>query len=130
MKSKYSVAWVPKITQTKSKYKAQTTTIDGHKFDSKKEAMYYLKLKDRVAKGEITDLELQPKYLLQESYKAKDGSTVRAIHYIADFRYKEDGKVVVVDVKSRITEANPVYRLKRKMLGYHYPDLDFREVVM
>ena len=41
-----------------NKYNAVKTTIDGIKFDSKKEAKYYLYLKDKLEKGEIYNLEL------------------------------------------------------------------------
>lgn len=111
------------------KYRNSKITVDGHTFDSRREAIIYNGLKLSEEAGVISDLELQPKFVLQPSFKDKEGKTQRAITYLADFRYKEkDGHVVVVDVKSRITEANPVYRLKRKMLLYHFPDIDFREM--
>ena len=112
-----------------AKYRNDKITVDGHVFDSKREAIIYNGLKISEESGVIHDLELQPRFVLQPSFKDKNGKTQRAITYVADFRYKEkDGHVVVVDVKSKITEANPVYRLKRKMLQYHFPDIDFREM--
>ena len=36
--------------------------------------------------SEISDLELQPRFLLQESFK-KNGKTYRKIEYVADFAY-------------------------------------------
>lgn len=132
MNNKYSVAWTPKfVVKNKSKYKAVKTVVDGIKFDSKKEANYYLMLKQMQQQGKISSLKLQPKFLLQEGYIGRDGKRVRAITYIADFQYTdEDGNNIVVDVKSKITEANPVYRLKKKMFGYLYPDYEFVEKVM
>lgn len=46
------------------------------------------------------------------------GKTIREIAYVADFVYMENGKQVVEDVKSDITRANPVYKIKKKMLMY------------
>lgn len=113
----------------KPKYRNSKVTVDGHVFDSVREATVYNGLKMSEEAGVITDLELQPRFLLQPSFKDREGKTQRAITYFADFRYKEkDGHTVVVDVKSRITAENPVYRLKKKMLMYRFPDIDFREM--
>lgn len=37
--------------------------------------------------------------------------------YVADATYLEAGRLVVEDTKSKITKANPVYRLKKRMLA-------------
>lgn len=112
----------------KSKYNNERVTIDGHTFDSKAEAREYEQLKLLKRAGAIKSIELQPKFLLQPGYE-RNGKKVRAIYYIADFRViTADDKEIVIDVKSEITEKNKVYRLKRSMLLYRYPDLDFREV--
>ena len=47
-----------------SKYRAVKTTIDGVVFDSKKEAARYVELKLCEKYGYISNLELQPKYIL------------------------------------------------------------------
>lgn len=107
-----------------SKYGNKKTVVDGFKFDSKKEADRYLVLKDMLMHDEIEDLQLQPKFLLQENYKYK-GETIRKIYYIADFSYKKEGNLVVEDVKGKKTD---VYKLKRKLFLYRYKDIDFREV--
>lgn len=103
-----------------SKYNSRKTIVDGIKFDSLKEANRYydLKLLERV--GEIKDLELQPRFLLQESFKLR-GVTHRKIEYVADFKYfdvKED-IVVVEDSKGFKTD---VYRLKKKLFLKLYGD--------
>lgn len=92
--------------------------------DGKKESERYLVLKDMLRKKEITELQLQPKFLLQDSFKYKD-KVERKIYYIADFSYKKDGKLIVEDVKGKKTD---VYKLKRKLFLYKYTDIDFREV--
>ena len=114
-----------------SKYRNVKTTVDGFTFDSKKEAVYYRQLKLLLAAGKIRDLDLQPRFELQPGYRAPGGVWIRPITYVADFRYveAENNQEVVVDVKSRITEQNPVYRLKRKLLLYRYPKIKFVEVL-
>ena len=52
-----------------NKYYNQKITIDGHEFPSKKEGNRYLELKLLQKAGEISNLELQPRFLLQESFK-------------------------------------------------------------
>lgn len=96
-----------------NKYKNNKVTIDGIRFDSQKEAGRYLVLKQMQKNGEITNLELQPEFVLQEKFRF-EGKAVRAIKYIADFRYKDkEGNVIIEDVKGMKTE---VYKIKKKML--------------
>ena len=67
--------------------------------DSKEEYRYYELLEEKKAQGLIINFELQPKYLLQPSFKY-NGKTSRAIHYIADFLiYHLDGTEEVIDIK-------------------------------
>jgi hypothetical protein len=102
------------------KYNAQRTQVDGITFDSKKEAKEYqnLKLLERV--GAITDLQLQPAFLLQAAYMDSSGKRQRAIHYVADFAYTQEGRRIVVDVKGMQT---PVFKLKAKLFGEKFPEL-------
>ena len=69
-----------------NKYFNKKTVVDGIQFDSKLEANRYCELKLLEKSGEIKDLKLQPKFLLQESFK-KNGKTYRKVEYIADFTY-------------------------------------------
>lgn len=108
----------------KSKYGNKKVVIDGIKFDSKKEAIRYSELMLLEKTGEITDLKLQQRYILQESFKI-DGKTIRAITYIADFTYKDkNGDLVVEDVKGMKTQ---VYNIKRKMFAKRY-GIEIKEV--
>jgi len=108
----------------KHKYNAKPIEFDGFKFDSKKEAKRYLELKMLERAGVISNLILQPKFLLQDSFKYK-GKTQRAIFYIADFEYIKDGKRIVEDVKGVKTE---VYKLKKKLFLKKYPQVEFKEI--
>lgn len=91
-------------------------------FDSIAESKRYKELELLQRVGEIQDLQLQPKFLLQESFK-KNGKTYRKIEYIADFKYIENGKTIVEDVKGIQTD---VFKLKHKIFEKVYPDLELR----
>lgn len=107
-----------------NKYRNKKVRLDGKIFDSKKEAYRYAELKMLEKCGVIENLELQPVFLLQESFK-KNGKTFRKIEYIADFKYIKNGNVVVEDAKGMKTE---VYKLKKKLFEYKYPELKITEV--
>lgn len=107
-----------------SKYGNKKVLIDGIKFDSMAEGRRYKELKLLQRAGIIKELELQPKFLLQESFK-KNGKTYRKVEYIADFQYIENGKVVVEDVKGKETE---VFKIKHKLFEYKYRDLELKLV--
>lgn len=105
-----------------SKYKNKKTQIDMYIFDSTKEAKRYRELKLLEMAGEISNLELQPRFLLQESFK-KNGKTYRKIEYVADFKYIEKGKTIVEDVKGLQTD---VFKIKHKLFEKKYPELELR----
>ena len=50
------------------------------------ESRRYKELKLLERAGEISNLKLQPRFLLQDSFK-KNGKTYRKIEYVADFMY-------------------------------------------
>ena len=110
-----------------SKYRAVKTTIDGVTFASKKEAARYVELRLCEKYGVISNLELQPKYVLVSKFTTRSGEKIRELAYVADFRYVDTstGLTVVEDVKGMKTD---VYKIKRKLLLWRYPDIDFREV--
>ena len=108
-----------------NKYHAKKVVFDGITFDSRKEGLYYLKLKDMERRGEISELRLQVPYeLLPAIYrdeivhlKTKDKVIKRliqrAVTYVADFVYVQDGKEIVIDAKGM---RLPDYILKKKMM--------------
>lgn len=103
-----------------SKYKNDRTEIDGFKFDSKKEAEYYLILKDREKRGEIRHLNRQYKIIIQPAFTDSKGNKIRAITYKADF-YFYDVKLKawrIIDVKGSKATLTEVYKLKKKLLAY------------
>lgn len=112
------------LSVPKSKYHARKVVIDGITFDSRKEAQKYSELKIEKRAGIIRDFELQPEFVLQESY-IRDGKKVRPIIYRADFKViYPDGREVIIDTKGYQTKE---YKLKKKILLARYPDIEFIE---
>lgn len=105
------------------KYKSKPIEIDGIKFASKMEGARYSKLKEMERENKISDLELQPSFLLQDGF-TRDKKKYRPIVYVADFRYRIGDKVIVEDVKGFKT---PEYKLKKKLLLYKYEGFEFKE---
>lgn len=96
------------------------------RFDSKKESARYDFLMMELRAGAIRDLRLQYQILLQPAYTdAVTGERIRAISYLADFRYERqddagEWREVIEDTKggkngkgTRTAEFN----IKRKLLN-------------
>lgn len=99
----------------KRKYGNRKVTFGGHTFDSEREFARYqqLKLLERV--GQITGLELQPRFELIPKQRRDDGKPERACEYVADFRYTDTrtGQTVIEDAKGMRTRD---YIVKRKLM--------------
>lgn len=86
----------------KSKYRANKVSVDGHTFDSQKEADYYCELKLRLQAQEINGFCLQPIFILAPGLK-----------YKADFVvFNKDNSTEVIDVKGFKTKE---YIAKKKV---------------
>ena len=91
----------------KSKYRANKTSVDGHTFDSKKEAEYYCELKLRLQGKEINGFCLQPTFMLAPGLK-----------YKADFIvFHNDGTSEIIDTKGFKTKE---YIAKKKVFEDKY----------
>lgn len=126
-----------------SKYHNRKTKVsNGQIADSRKEARRYEELLLLQRAGRISDLctqvpfELIPaQYETYERYgksgqRLKDGEKLieRAIYYVADFVYTEDGKTVVEDVKGcRDGAAYSIFVIKRKLM-LHIHGIKVREI--
>lgn len=113
-----------------NKYQNRKTEVDGILFDSKKEAQYYVYLKQQEQLGNIKDLQMQVSFELipavwkeeTKQLKTKEKTVRRCVQratkYVADFVYTDtqSGLTEVVDVKSKVTRDNKEYRLKKKMM--------------
>lgn len=112
------------MRMTQSKYRNRKTTVDGVTYDSAKEARRGAELRLLERAGKIQDLCAQVKYTLIPAQK-RDGKVIeRAVTYIADFVYKENGETVVEDAKGVRTKE---YIIKRKLMLWEY-GIQVREV--
>ena len=102
-----------------NKYNAVKVTIDKIVFDSKKEGNRYLELKALLRGKVITNLVLQPEYVLMEGFR-HEGVTYRPIKYVSDFRYIKDSEIIVEDSKG--FKKDKVYIIKKKMFLKLYGD--------
>ena len=92
--------------KVKPKYGNKVTEVAGKKFDSKKEAAFFLQLQQDPT---VKSIRTQVKYELIPKQQGE-----RACSYVADFvvEYK-DGSEVVYDVKGARTA---LYVVKRKLM--------------
>lgn len=114
------------ISAKRSKYNVdlrnkEKRTYDGIVFDSAGEMRMYrdylLPLKEQ---GQITDIQRQVEYVLQEGFHTLTGY-IRPIIYVADFVVTADnGSITVFDFKGM---PDAVAKLKRKMFIKCYPGL-------
>ena len=107
-----------------SKYNSKKTEIDGIEFASKGESKRYEKLKDLEQSGLIQDLTLQPSFELIKPF-THSGKKYRGAKYTADFRYLENGEVVIEEFKGFRTQA---YILRVKLFLSLYKNITFKEV--
>ena len=121
--------WLTLPNQEHNKYKNKKVIVNGKVFDSKKEANRYYELIKMQQAGLIKDLETQKKFLLLDTFR-KNGTTYKQISYYADFVYFDvySKKTIVEDVKASKDFKTQVYKIKRKLFEYKYPDLTITEV--
>ena len=104
-----------------SKYHARAKMVEGHWFQSTSEALAYQVLRRWEQAGAISNLELQPRFVIVEgSRDAQTGRKVRARSYVGDFSFYRDGKQIVVDVKGFPT---PLFLLKKRLFEVQYPTI-------
>lgn len=122
------------MIKKRPKYGNKKVIIDGILFDSEKEGMRWLVLKDALANGTITDLERQVKVELipqikeevVKHLKTKDKIETRvaqkAINYVCDFRYFKNGQEIFEDVKAspKTASLDKVFLLKEKLFFWRY----------
>lgn len=112
-----------------SKYRSKKVEYDGHIFHSKRECARYMELSEMEKAGEISDLQLQVKFELIPAQRENGKVVERAITYIADFTYLQNGNFIVEDVKPKgrdgkipqfykATAAYGAYTIKRKLMRY------------
>jgi len=85
-----------------NKYNAHKVEYDGYLFDSRAEVDRYVELKLLEKAGEISDLQVHPRFELLPEVR-RNNRILPAIRYTADFSYLQNGEQVVEDVKGYIT---------------------------
>lgn len=125
-----------------NKYHSRKAVVDGIVFDSGREACRYQQLKLLEKANKITGLALQVKFeLLPAQYEEtvevftkgpkkgqpKRGKCIeKAVFYVADFVFCENGRMIVEDAKGCRTKD---YIIKRKLFRLRYGEnYEFREV--
>ena len=82
-------------------------TVDGHVFDSKREAIRYGELKLLERAGVISKLKVQPSWNVEIGGK-------HFCRYTADFEYMHHAERVVEDCKSTGTAKDTAYKLRKR----------------
>jgi hypothetical protein len=102
----------------KSKYSNKKVIVDGIKFDSQKEADYYVIANFRLKTGLIKNLELQVKFPYEIQYHAENRIHTQKAFYKADFvETNLDDSKDVIDVKGFKTAT---YKRKKKIIEKLY----------
>jgi len=118
-----------------SKFKVDRTeegkrkrTFGGVTFASELELSFYKNhLIPLRNKGVIKKIELQPKFLLQDSF-TKGKKRILAINYVADFGVEfSSGEYIVYDVKGLPTAEA---KIKRKIFEKVFPDKELQWVTL
>jgi len=103
------------MKRLRHKYSAVATTLDGHRFSSKKEARYYSQLKLRVAAGEVVQ------FLMQVPFHLPGG-----VRYVCDFlEFHASGEVHFVDTKGMETAS---FKAKKRMVETIYAPIKIEVV--
>jgi len=105
-----------------SKYNNIKCYLNGLKFDSRLERRRYIYLINWQYSGTIHDLTMQTCFKLS----GNDDKSWAKRKYYADFTYTYKGKLVIEDVKSSYTAANPTFRAKKermKELGFYVKEV-------
>lgn len=112
------------------KYHNKRVEYQGKVFDSLKERRRYCELLLLQKQGIISDLRLQVPYELipaiyedvEKQLKTKvkiiSRCVQRAVTYVADFVYIQDGKTIVEDVKGSSNILTSEFKLKMKLMRY------------
>lgn len=97
-------------------------------FDSKREAKRYDDLYLLLKANKISSLILQPEFLLMDTQR-HNSITYPKVKYVADFKYIQNDKTIVEDVKSDFTSKDKTYRVKIKwFLSLYGKEINFKEI--
>lgn len=104
--------------------------VDGVNFRSTLEATAYQILHGWEMAGAISNLKLQPVFIIQAKF-LRDGKTIRSMKYTPDFSFVSEnhplwkpGERVIVEAKGFRTQP---FLMRRKLFLCKYPDLRYEE---
>ena len=119
-----------------NKYGARPTEVDGYKFASGAEARRYEELRLQALAGEITDLDVHPRFALYAAVLGigwdADAPTPhlradvpcdraeRVGFYTADFAYLANGRLWVEDVKGKTAPLTEAFKLRKRLVEATY----------
>ena len=98
------------VAQKPNKYRNVVTVVDGIRFDSKREARYYEKLKLRIAAGEVA-------YFLRQVPIHLPGGTKLVVDFQVFF-VDPSKPCSYDDTKGKQTKE---FRIKKREVEHHYP---------
>lgn len=98
----------PRHSFRRAKYNAKPTVVDGIRFDSKREASYYSKLKLEQEGGKVL-------FFLRQVPLHLPGGTKLVIDFL---EFHTDGTARFVDVKGVVTD---VFKIKKREVEAFYP---------
>lgn len=118
----------------KNKYGNKKTEVENITFSSAFEAKAYKVLLELKKNGLISNLILQPKFVLQDAFECAyyDGSVekvkagkLREITYVSDFSFEYKDKKIVLETKGMPDQKYPI---KKKLFLYKYNKYYFLEI--
>jgi len=119
-KKKFSLKDGKVVNKTKSsKFNNVKSEIDGHTFDSNKEAEFYGSLKIKKNAGLIKDFKIQVQYDILVN-------NVHIAYYYLDFQIENnDGSFEYIDIKGKDKKSNKfiktgVFALKKRLVEAIY----------
>lgn len=116
------------MAQKNNKFNAEKVTFRGMIFDSRKELKRFMYLQFLEKKGVISQLRRQVSFQIipplystrtivhSKTTEIKYSLVDRAAYYTCDFLYRENGKIIIEDVKSAETARLKDYILRRKLM--------------
>ena len=117
------------IFAKRNKFNAQTQTVDGINFHSKKEASYYLELKMLMKGKAIKSFERQVKFDLYGwsmcSPFTKECKKKVCSHIVDFLVTTNEGNYEVHEVKGFATD---IWDLKHKLFEANYPEIPYRVI--
>jgi hypothetical protein len=119
-KKKFSLKDGKVVNKTKSsKFNNVKSEIDGHTFDSNKEAEFYGSLKIKKNAGLIKDFKMQVQYDILVN-------NIHIAYYYLDFKIENnDGSFEYIDIKGKDKKSNKfiktgVFALKKRLVEAIY----------